>query len=74
MNSPGVRFDVNYLRLNPAALRDKALMQYFIALNNCNDRDVERRLSNELDYPSLAEYYGPRAAQILASRLQLPRI
>jgi hypothetical protein len=65
-----VRFDVNYLRLNPAALNEKAVMKYFIALNNCNHRDVERALFNELDYPALAAFYKPRAAGILAA---LPR-
>jgi hypothetical protein len=70
INDATVRFDVNYLRLNPAALNEKAVMQYFIALNNCNHRDVERALFNELDYPALAAFYKPRAAGILAA---LPR-
>ena len=70
INDPTVRFDVNYLRLNPAALNEKAVMKYFIALNNCNHRDVERALFNELDYPALAAFYKPRAAGILAA---LPR-
>jgi hypothetical protein len=39
-------------------------------LNNCNDRDVERAMFNELDYPALAAFYKLKASQILAS---LPR-
>ena len=67
INQASVRFDINYLRLNPAALDNKAVMQYFIALNNCNDKDISRALFNELDYPRLAAYYKLKAPQILAS-------
>lgn len=67
INDPAVRFDLNYLRVNPAALDDKPVMQYFIALNNCGRPDVERALFNELDYPALAAFYRAKAAQILAS-------
>ena len=70
INDATVRFDLNYLRLNPAALDEKPVMQYFAALNNCNQHDVEQALFNELDYPALAEFYKAKAAQILAS---LPR-
>jgi hypothetical protein len=70
INDPTVRFDLNYLRLNPAALDQKPVMQYFAALNNCNHRDVERALFNELDYPALAALYKAQAPQILAP---LPR-
>jgi hypothetical protein len=54
INDTTVRFDLNYLRLNPAALDQKPVMRYFAALNNCNHRDVERALFNELDYPAVA--------------------
>ncbi|HTP34428.1 MAG TPA: hypothetical protein VMJ75_19760 [Candidatus Acidoferrales bacterium] len=70
INDATVRYDLNYLRLNPAALDQKPVMQYFAALNNCNHRDVERALYNELDYPAIAEFYKARAAEILAP---LPR-
>ena len=70
INQTAVRFDVNFLRLNPAALEQKPVMQYFIALNNCNDRNVERAIYNELDYPALAAFYRSKASQILNS---LPR-
>lgn len=70
INEPTVRFDLNFLRLNPAALDEKPVMQYFIALNNCSQREVERALFNELDYPALAQFYKAKAPQILAS---LPR-
>ena len=70
INQPSVRFDLNFLRLNPAALDQKPVMQYFIALNNCNDRNVERAIYNELDYPALAAFYRSKASQILNS---LPR-
>jgi hypothetical protein len=70
IKDPTVRFDLNYLRLNPAALDQKPVMQYFVALNNCNQHDVERALFNELDYPALAAFYKSKAAQILAP---LPR-
>jgi hypothetical protein len=65
-----VRFDIEYLRLTPAALDQKPVMQYFIALNNCNDSKVERAIFNELDYPELAAFYKSKASQILAP---LPR-
>lgn len=70
INDATVRYDLNYFRLNPAVLSEKPVMQYFIALNNCNHRDMERALFNELDYPALAAFYQAKAAQILAS---LPR-
>jgi hypothetical protein len=70
INDTTLRFDLNYLRVNPAALDEKPVMQYFAALNNCNRPDVERALFNELDYPPLAEFYKAKAAEILAS---LPR-
>jgi hypothetical protein len=66
INDTTVRFDLNYLRLNPAALDQKAVMQYFVALNNCSHREIERALYNELDYPALAAFYRAQAAQILA--------
>ena len=67
MNQPTVRFDLNFLRLNPAALDQKPVMQYFIALNNCSDRNIERAIYNELDYPALAAFYRSKASQILNS-------
>lgn len=70
INQASVSYDVNYFRLNPAALDQKPVMQYFIALNNCNNSQIERALFNELDYPALAGYYKSKAPQILAS---LPR-
>jgi hypothetical protein len=70
IKDPTVRFDLNYFRLNPAALDQKPVMRYFVALNNCNHRDVERALFNELDYPALAAFYKAKASQILAP---LPR-
>lgn len=70
INNATVRFDLNYFRLNPAALDQKPVMQYFIALNNCNDLNIERALFNELDYSALAAFYKSKAPQILAS---LPR-
>jgi len=70
MNLPSVDFDVNFMRLHPEALDQKPVMQYFIALNNCNDRNIERAIYNELDYPALAAFYRAKAAQILDA---LPR-
>jgi len=70
INLPAVRFDMNFLRLNPTALDQKPVMQYFIALNNCSDRNIERAIYNELDYPALAAFYRSKASQILNS---LPR-
>jgi hypothetical protein len=70
INQASVRFDVNYFRLNPSALNQKPVMQYFIALNNCNNPEIGRALANELDYPALAEYYKSKAPQILNA---LPR-
>jgi hypothetical protein len=70
INDPTLTYDLNYLRLNPSALDQKPVMQYFAALNNCNHREVERALYNELDYPALAEFYKARAREILTS---LPR-
>jgi hypothetical protein len=70
INQPSVRFDMNFLRLHPAALDQKPVMQYFIALNNCSDRNIERAIYNELDYPALAAFYRSKASQILNS---LPR-
>ena len=70
INQASVRFDVNYFRLNPSTLDQKAVMQYFIALNNCNNPEIGRALANELDYPALAEYYKAKAPAILAP---LPR-
>ena len=67
MNNGTVRFDLNALRLNPQLLEKKPVMQYFIALNNCNDSGVERAVENELDYPALASFYGGKAAEILAA-------
>ncbi len=67
MNNGTVRFDVNAIRLDPSLLENKFVMQYFIGLNNCHDRGVERSLQNELDYPALAKYYRDNAAAILSA-------
>lgn len=67
LRNPTVIYDLNYFRLNPTALADKAAMQYFIALNNCNDRAIERAMLNELDYPQLAAYYQANAQRILSA-------
>jgi hypothetical protein len=66
MNNGTVRFDLNAMRVNPGLLQQKPVMQYFIALNNCNDSSLERALQNELDYPALAKFYSAKAAEILA--------
>lgn len=66
LDSGTVRMDLNAIRFNPALLEQKPVMQYFIALNNCNDRAVERALKNELDYPALANFYGAKATEILS--------
>jgi hypothetical protein len=55
------------MRLNPAVLDEKPVMQYFIALNNCNHQDVAQAIENELDYPKLAAFYKAKAPEILAS-------
>jgi len=70
INDATLRFDLNYIRRNPAALDEKPVMQYFIALNNCNHEDIARAIDNELDYPKLAAFYKAKAPDILAS---LPR-
>jgi len=62
---PATRFDLQYLRLNPGALDQPAVMRYFIALNNCGNKEIERALFNELDYPALAAFYRSRVANIL---------
>lgn len=67
INDATLRFDLNYMRLNPAVLDEKPVMQYFIALNNCNHQDVARAIDNELDYPKLAAFYKAKAPEILAS-------
>ena len=67
INDATVRYDLNYFRLSPSALDQRPVLQYFIALNNCDDRNIERALFNELDYPALATFYKSRASQILAS-------
>ena len=67
MHEPTVIYDVNFLRLYPAALSNKRVMQYFIGLNNCDDDSIERAMLNELDYPALANWYGLNAQRILAS-------
>ena len=67
MQNGTVRFDLDAIRLNPSLLDQKAVMRYFIGLNNCQDRSVQRALQNELDYPGLAEYYRRNAADILAA-------
>jgi hypothetical protein len=64
-NGP-VPFDIAAMRLNPGLLRQKPVMQYFIALNNCNDSTVQRALQNELDYPALADFYSAKAEEILS--------
>ena len=61
----GARFDLALMRAVPSLLDQKPIMQYFIALNNCHNREVGRALQNELDYPKLAAYYQPRAQEIL---------
>lgn len=66
LNNGTVHFDLNFIRVHPNLLQEKPVMQYFIALNNCNDSTVERALQNELDYAALASFYGGRAAEILA--------
>ena len=62
-----IRLDLNLLRLSPELLDDKHYMQYFIALNNCSDKNVSKMLSNELDYPDLLALYKPKALEILKS-------
>jgi hypothetical protein len=70
IGDPGVRYDLAYIRMNPAILDNKPVMQYFIGLNNCNDQSIQRAIFNELDYPALAAFYKQKAPQILGS---LPR-
>jgi hypothetical protein len=67
IHDPTVIYDVNFLRLYPAAMSNKRVMQYFIGLNNCNDDGIERAMLNELDYPALADWYGSNAPRILAA-------
>ena len=67
IHDPTVIYDVNFLRLYPAALSNKRVMQYFIGLNNCNDDGIERAMLNELDYPALADWYRANAPGILAA-------
>lgn len=74
MNNSTVRFDLNAMRVNPNLLQEKPVMQYFIALNNCNEASVERALQNELDYPALANFYSAKAAEILAGLPDTARI
>lgn len=66
MNNGTVRFDLSAMRVDPQLLEQKPVMQYFIALNNCNDSAIERALQNELDYPALASFYRGKAAEILS--------
>jgi hypothetical protein len=66
LDSGSIRMDLNAIRFNPALLEQKPVMQYFIALNNCNDRAVQRALQNELDYPALAKFYSAKATEILS--------
>jgi hypothetical protein len=58
--------DLNILRARPDYLSDKRVMQYFIALNNCQDLSIVKRLNNELDYPDLVDFYRPQIDKILA--------
>jgi hypothetical protein len=67
IGNAGLRFDLNAIRFDPKLLEQKPVMQYFIALNNCDDLGVQRALANELDYPALASFYSAKAAEILAS-------
>ncbi len=67
MQNGTVRSDLNAFRLNPSLLDQKAVMQYFIGLNNCHSRDIGRALQNELDYPALATFYKSKAAEILSA-------
>jgi hypothetical protein len=63
-NGP-VRFDLALFRLAPSLLDNKANLSYFIALNNCDDKRIGKMLQNELDYPTLAAFYRPKAQEIL---------
>jgi hypothetical protein len=66
IGNAALRFDLNAIRFDPKLLEQKPVMQYFIALNNCNDLGVQRALANELDYSALASFYSAKAAEILA--------
>jgi hypothetical protein len=66
LDNGAVHFDLAAMRAHPELLAQKSVMQYFIALNNCNDTSVQRALQNELDYPALVKVYQPKAAEILA--------
>lgn len=55
----------NLMRLQPAALEDEGLLNYFIALNNCGNTHLANIMNSEFDYPQAASFYKSRSAEIL---------
>jgi hypothetical protein len=65
-----VQLDLLLLRAQPALLDDPSFMRYFIMLNQCGappaqQVSVLRSLRSEFDYPSMAAFYKPKAADIV---------
>lgn len=65
-----VQLDLLLLRAQPSLLDDPSFMRYFIMLNQCGappaqQMSVMRSLRSEFDYPSMAAFYKPKAADIV---------
>jgi TPR repeat protein len=67
---------LNFLRLEPRALDDEAILSRFVALNNqCERQYSDAQLGNELEYPQIAQSYKGKASEILSgvpSEMTLP--
>jgi uncharacterized protein len=58
---------LNFLRMEPRALDDEAILSRFVILNNqCERQYSEAQLGNELEYPQIAQAYKAKASEILS--------
>jgi hypothetical protein len=61
----GVLLDLNLMRLDDGALKDRDFFDYFVRLNNCGNRKIVTEPNNEFDYPSIQAFYREKASEIL---------
>ncbi len=66
-SAQAVVLDLALFRWKPSLLEDVRARNYFIRLNNCGDDQINRRLSNEFDYPQIAAFYKANAIRILTA-------
>lgn len=57
--------DLLFMKLDPSALDDVNLFNYFVGLNNCGNPNIKTQIESEFDYPGIVAFYKPRINKIL---------